>query len=129
MEILEKVLYHRKEERCNALSQSPGENQLDAGYSGPAGRRLPSDGYADAVRSAGGASFAYDVTVVQPVTKLEASKKELRVRAERTASLSTLISVSPKNATNTKLNWTLKNKNGIVLSRTLRYFSISNNVL
>jgi len=77
----------------------------------------------------GGASFAYDVTVVQPVTKLEASKKELRVRAERTASLSTLISVSPKNATNTKLNWTLKNKNGIVLSRTLRYFSISNNVL
>lgn len=63
----------------------------------------------------GGASFAYDITVVQPVTKLEATQKELRVKAEHGVSLSSLISIFPCNASNKEVEWTLKDKKGKVV--------------
>lgn len=63
----------------------------------------------------GGASFAYDVTVVQPVTKLETTQKELRVKAEHGVSLSALITIFPYNASNKEVEWTLKDKKGKVV--------------
>ena len=59
-----------------------------------------------------GASMQYEVRVIQPVTWLEATYTELRLKAGETRSLAMLVRISPANASIQTLDWSVKDSSG-----------------
>ena len=59
-----------------------------------------------------GARLQYEVQVIQPVTKLEATYTELRLKAGEARALAMLVRVTPANASIPDLDWTVKDSSG-----------------
>lgn len=60
----------------------------------------------------GGAKLSYTVQVIQPITKLERKVESYRLKVNEKKNLSMFYSISPSNATQKTMKWTVKNEAG-----------------